>query len=86
MTEQEKTEVKNKIQRSLLFSESELWNSVIWIVSEAIKAESEIAISQSIEESKRSHQAGRADGLVYFKDLLEQTRKEALRLSNRKGS
>lgn len=86
MTEQEKTEVKSKIQRSLIFSQSELWDSVIWIVSEAIKAESEIAISQAIDESKRSHQAGRADGLVYLKDLLEQTRQEALRLSNRKGS
>lgn len=86
MTEQEKTEIKNKIQRSLVFSESELWNSVIWIISEAIRAESEMAISQSIEEAKRSHQAGRADGLVYLKDLLEQTRQEALRLSNRKGS
>jgi hypothetical protein len=86
MTEQQKTEIKNKVQRSLLFSESELWNSVMWILDEAIKQESETAISQSIDESKRAHQSGRADGLVYIKDLLEQTREEALRLSNRKGS
>lgn len=86
MTEQEKTAIKKKIQNSLIFAESELWNSINWILDEAIKQESENAISQSIDESKRAHQAGRADGLVYIKDLLEQTRQEALRLSNRKGS
>lgn len=86
MTEQEKTAIKKKIQNSLIFAESELWNSVMWILDEAIKQESENAISQSIDESKRAHQAGRADGLVYIKDLFEQTRQEALRLSNRKGS
>ena len=86
MTEQEKVSIKNKIQRSLLFQQSDLWESVLFIIDEAIKAESEIAISQAIDEAKRSHQSGRADGLIYFKDLLESTRQEALRLSNRKGS
>jgi hypothetical protein len=86
MTDQEKVSIKNKIQRSLLFQQSELWESVLFILDEAIKAESEIAISQSIDETKRSHQSGRADGLIYLKDLLESTRQEALRLSSRKGS
>lgn len=86
MSKQEDPEIKNRIQRSLLFQQSDLWESVIFIIGEAIKAESEIAISQAIDEAKRSHQSGRADGLVYLKDLLEQTRREALRLSNRKGS
>jgi hypothetical protein len=75
---------KVKLLNSLTFEQSDLWDGVLFIVDEAFKNEVEIAINQTIDESKRSHQAGRADGIAYIKDLLQSTRSEALHLSGRK--
>lgn len=75
---------KIKIQTSLLFHESDIWDSVMSIIDELYKAEVANAISSGIEESKRSHQCGRADGVAYVKELLESTREQALVNAKRK--
>ena len=76
-------EIKHKVQNSLVFHQSDLWDSVMWILDEAYKAEAGVAFSQSIDESKRAHQCGRVDGISFVKDLLESTRIEALKNTNR---
>jgi len=43
------------------------------------KAELSTAVSQGLDETKRVHQCGRADGLMYLKDLLIETREVARR-------
>ncbi|NDB81799.1 MAG: hypothetical protein EB127_03485 [Alphaproteobacteria bacterium] len=75
---------KIKLLNSLTFEQSDLWDGVLFMIDEAFKNEVDIAINQNIEESKRPHQAGRADGIAYIKELLESTRSEALHLSGRK--
>jgi hypothetical protein len=77
---------KQKIQNSLVFSQNDVWDTVMFILDETIKQETSLAINQNIEEEKRSHQAGRADGIVYFKELIEDTRAMALKLKDRDGS
>lgn len=79
-------EQKKKIQNSLLFHQNDVWDTILYILDETIKQESSLAINQNIEEEKRSHQAGRADGIVYFKELIEDTRAMALKLKDREGS
>lgn len=79
-------EQKQKILDSLVFHQNDVWDTVIYTLNEAIKQESSLAISQNIEEEKRSHQAGRADGILYFKELIEETREMALKLREREGS
>jgi hypothetical protein len=71
-------DIKNKVQNSLVFHQNDLWDSVNWIIDEAYKSECAIAMSQSTDEAKRSHQCGRADGVLFIKDLLESTRAQAL--------
>lgn len=80
MTEYEKV----KVQQSLVFETSELWNSVILILDAAIESEVGIAISQHTNESNRAHSCGRADGVKFIKDLLVETRKEAMTNAGRK--
>jgi hypothetical protein len=80
MTEHEKA----KIQQSLVFETSELWNSVIIILDAAIESEVGIAIGQHPNESSRAHSCGRADGVKFLKDLLVETRKEAMTNAGRK--
>lgn len=80
MTDEEKI----KIQTSLLFHQSDLWDSVMSIIDELYRSETASAISSSVDESKRSHQCGRADGVAYVKELLELTRQQALVNSKRK--
>lgn len=79
-------ETKVKIQTSLVFHQSDVWDSVMSIIDEVQKAETSIAMSQSTEESKRGHQCGRADGIAFIKDLLEDTRAQALSNASRKTS
>ena len=86
MRTQKELEEKQKIQNSLVFGQSNLWDVIHIIIDKAIKQETDAAISQAIPEDKRAHQAGRADALVWIKELLEDTRNEALRLSDRKDS
>jgi hypothetical protein len=78
-------EQKNKVFTSLLFHESDLWDSIMLIINDVEKHELTLAVSQSQEESKRAHQCGRADGIQYVKDLLNDTRQEALIKHNRKN-
>jgi hypothetical protein len=77
-------EQKVKINNSLIFESSELWDSVMLILDEAIKAEVSVAISQHPDESNRAHSCGRAEGVTFVKELLENTRDEARRISGRK--
>jgi len=86
MRTQKEEEQKKKIQNSLLFHQNDVWDTILYILDETIKQESSLAINQNIEEEKRSHQAGRADGIVYFKELIEDTRAMALKLKDREGS
>jgi hypothetical protein len=79
-------ETKVKIQTSLVFHQSDIWDSIMSIIDEAQKSETSIAMAQSTEESKRSHQCGRADGILFIKDLLEDTRAQALSNASRKTS
>jgi hypothetical protein len=79
-----KEEQKSKLQESLLFENSILWDGVMFVIDETIAAELNSAVSQGLDEQKRQHQCGRADGLMYLKDLLESTREEALKISGRK--
>ncbi len=78
-------EQKSKIQNSLVFHTSDLWDSVMLIIDECERAESSIAISQGFDEAKRSHQCGRAEGIMYVKELLNDTRKAALESVSRKS-
>jgi hypothetical protein len=75
---------KIKLLNSLTFEQSDLWDGVLFIIEQAYKNEVDIAINQNINEDKRPHQAGRADGIAYIKELLESTRSEALHLKGRK--
>lgn len=79
-------DIKTKVQNSLIFHQSDLWDSVMWIIEEAEKAEMSMAVAQSTDESKRSHQCGRAEGVQFVKQLLEDTRSEALKNVNRNNS
>lgn len=81
-TESEKQRIK--LLNSLIFEQSDLWDGVLFVIEQAYKNEVEIAINQNIDENKRPHQAGRADGIAYIKELLESTRSEALHLTGRK--
>lgn len=81
-TENEKKRIK--LLNSLIFEQSDIWDSVLFVIDEAYKNEVDIAINQNIDEQKRPHQAGRADGIAYIKELLDSTRKEALHMSGRK--
>lgn len=71
-------DTKTKIQNSLVFHESELWDSVMLILKEAEAAELLTAVSQTMDEAKRSHQCGRADGIQFAIQLLNDTREQAL--------
>ena len=84
MTNQEKTKLKEKLQNSLLFEYSDLWDGILFIIEEAKQAEIGNAISQMIDENKRAHQCGRVEALFDIKDLLIQTREEALKNAGRK--
>ena len=75
---------KVKIQTSLVFHESDVWDSVMLILNEAEKAEVITAISQTTDESKRSHQCGRAEGIQFAIQLLNDTREQALFNAKRK--
>jgi hypothetical protein len=77
-------EQKEKIQNSLVFHNSDVWDSVFLIIDESVRAEIEIAIAQSTDESKRSHQCGRVDGVMALKQLLIDTREAALSNAKRK--
>ena len=81
-TKSEKQRIK--LLNSLIFEQSDLWDGVLFVIEQAYKNEVDIAINQNIDENKRSHQAGRADGIAYIKELLESTRSEALHLKGRK--
>ena len=70
--------IKIKIQNSLVFHESEIWDSVMHILQEAEKSEVLTAVSQTVDESKRAHQCGRADGIQFAIQLLNDTREQAL--------
>jgi|APGre2960657373_1045057.scaffolds.fasta_scaffold257698_2 hypothetical protein len=86
MRTQKEQQEKQKIQNSLVFGQSDLWDVVNLILDKAIKQEVDLAINQAIDEEKRAHQSGRADALVWIKELLEDTRQEALRLKDRNAS
>lgn len=75
---------KIKIQTSLIFHESEVWDSVMLILNEAEKSEIITAISQTTDEAKRSHQCGRAEGIQFAIQLLNDTREQALINAKRK--
>lgn len=77
-------ENKTKIQNSLVFHQSDLWDSVMLILKEAEAAELLTAVSQTLDENKRSHQCGRADGIQFVIQLLEDTREQALTNVKRK--
>lgn len=78
-------ETKNKIYNSLLFHESDVWNSVMLILDDVLELEVNQAIAQQTDETKRSHQCGRVDGIKYFKELLVNTREQSLILARRKS-
>ena len=84
MTNEDKTKTKEKLQHSLIFEHSDLWDGILFIIEEAKNAEIGSAVSQVIEESKRAHQCGRVEALFDLKDLLIQTREEALKNAGRK--
>jgi hypothetical protein len=75
---------KAKIQNSLVFHESDIWDSVMLILREAEAAELLTAVSQTTEEAKRAHQCGRADGVQFAIQLLNDTRELALHNVKRK--
>ena len=72
-------ELKQKLQLSMEFETSDLWDSIHYVLDTAIKAELSTAVSQGLDETKRIHQCGRADGIMYLKDLLIETREVARR-------
>lgn len=80
MTEQDKV----KIQQSLVFETSELWNSVILILDATIESEVGAAIGSHTSEANRAHACGRADGVKFMKELLVDTRKEAMTNAGRR--
>lgn len=75
--------LKEKLQLSMEFESSDLWDSIHYVLDTAIKAELSNAVSQGLDETKRVHQCGRADGIMYIKDLLNDTRDVARRNAGR---
>ena len=75
--------LKEKLQLSMEFESSDLWDSIHYVIDSAIKVELSSAVSQGIDEAKRAHQCGRVESLMYFKDLLNETREVARRNSGR---
>ena len=86
MTPEEKYKLKVKLQQSMQFEYSELWNSIMFVIDEAIESEIQLAIGPRIEGEDRAHQCGRADGVTFVKELLISTREEAQKKTNRKGA
>lgn len=74
---------KEKLQNSLVFEQNDVWDAVMSILDQVVVQEYTIAISQSTDEQKRSHQCGRAESIVYFKELLNETRQQALKNAGR---
>ena len=70
------SDIKQKVQNSLIFHQSDLWESIMWIIDEAEKNETSLAISQSQDESKRAHQCGRAEGVQYVKQRIAYWQKQ----------
>lgn len=60
----------------------QLWTTVMLILDQNIKVETELAISQEIQGEKRIHQCGRVNALKEFKDMLVSERKSALDSAN----
>jgi hypothetical protein len=60
----------------------QLWTTVMLILDQNIKVETELAVSQEIEGEKRVHQCGRVNALRELKDILISERKEALDAAN----
>ncbi len=77
-------ETRLKLQNSLVFHQSDVWESVMLILQEAEKAEILTAVSQATDEAKRAHQCGRADGIQFAIQLLNDTREQALMNVKRK--
>lgn len=83
---QKEIDRKVKTQESLTFEQSDIWDTIIYIIDEAAKSEISVAIGQHEDESTRAHSCGRAEGIVFLKELLESTRTEARHLSGRNNS
>jgi hypothetical protein len=60
----------------------QLWTTVMLILDQNIKVETELAISQEIQGEKRIHQCGRVNALKEFRDILVSERKSALDSAN----
>ena len=84
MTKEEKDKIKQKLQHSLVFEHSDLWDGILFVIEESKNAEIGSAVSQMIDETKRAHQCGRVEALFDIKDLLIQTREEALKNAGRR--
>lgn len=59
-----------------------IWESIMYIVDENIKAENEIAIGPDVSGEARVHACGRASSLVEFKKLLIEERRRALEVTS----
>ena len=75
--------LKEKLQLSMEFESSDLWDSIHYVIDSSVKAELASAVSQGIDETKRAHQCGRVESLMYFKELLNETRQMARKNSGR---
>lgn len=60
----------------------QLWTSIIMILDQNIKVETELALSPETQGEKRVHQCGRANSLRELKDMLVAERKAALDQAN----
>ena len=61
---QKEIDRKVKTQESLTFEQSDIWDTIIYIIDEAAKSEISVAIGQHEDESTRAHSCGRAEGIV----------------------
>lgn len=60
----------------------QLWTSIIMILDQNIKVETDLALSIETQGEKRIHQCGRANSLIELKEMLVSERKAALDQAN----
>lgn len=60
----------------------QLWTSIIMILDQNIKVETDLALTTETQGEKRIHQCGRANSLIELKEMLVAERKAALDQAN----
>jgi hypothetical protein len=75
---------REKLQETLLFERSDIWDAAIHMLETGARIASDYAIDPSLTPEARHYHAGEAHGFQSALNLLIDTRAEALERANRK--